>query len=165
MRTTNISAIAVLVLALSPLGAADTKEPASSMERQNISNQFWWPERLDLAPLRQHAAESNPLGRQYNYSKEFKELDIQAIKEEIKTLMKTSQDWWPSDYGHYGPFFIRMAWHSAGTYRINDGRGGAGGGQQRFEPLNSWPDNANLDKARRLLWPIKKKYGKKILLG
>lgn len=162
MRTTNISAIAILVLSFSSLGAADTKESASSMERQGNSNQFWWPERLDLAPLRQHAAESNPMGRQYNYSKEFKDLDIQQIKEEIKTLMKTSQDWWPSDYGHYGPFFIRMAWHSAGTYRISDGRGGAGGGQQRFEPLNSWPDNANLDKARRLLWPIKKKYGKKI---
>ncbi|TGL11323.1 catalase/peroxidase HPI [Leptospira meyeri] len=162
MRTTNISVIAILVLSLSSLGAADTKESASSMERQGNSNQFWWPERLDLAPLRQHAAESNPMGRQYNYSKEFKDLDIQQVKEEIKTLMKTSQEWWPSDYGHYGPFFIRMAWHSAGTYRISDGRGGAGGGQQRFEPLNSWPDNANLDKARRLLWPIKKKYGKKI---
>ena len=125
-------------------------------------NQFWWPEQLDLKPLRQHAAESNPLGDNFNYAKAFKSLDLDAVKKDIEVLMKTSQDWWPADYGHYGPFFIRMAWHSAGTYRVSDGRGGAGGGQQRFEPLNSWPDNANLDKARRLLWPIKKKYGRNI---
>jgi len=128
----------------------------------NVSNQFWWPERLDLAPLRQHSLESNPMGKNFNYSSEFKKLDLNALKKDIEKMMKTSQDWWPSDYGHYGPFFIRMAWHSAGTYRIADGRGGAGGGQLRFEPLNSWPDNTNLDKARRLLWPIKKKYGSKI---
>lgn len=133
---------------------------ASAMS--NVSNQFWWPERLDLAPLRQHSVESNPMGEKFDYAKEFKKLDIKALKKDIEKVMKTSQDWWPADYGHYGPFFIRMAWHSAGTYRISDGRGGAGGGQQRFEPLNSWPDNANLDKARRLLWPIKKKYGSKI---
>ena len=126
------------------------------------SNQYWWPEKLDLTPLRQHAAESSPMGDNFNYAEEFKTLDLGAVKKDIAELMKTSQDWWPADYGHYGPFFIRMAWHSAGTYRENDGRGGAGGGQQRFEPLNSWPDNANLDKARRLLWPVKQKYGSKL---
>ncbi|MBN7821753.1 peroxidase family protein, partial [Bowmanella yangjiangensis] len=126
------------------------------------SNQFWWPEKLDLAPLRQHAAKSNPLGDNFDYATAFKQLDLQALKAEIQALMTQSQDWWPADYGHYGPFFIRMAWHSAGTYRVADGRGGAGGGQQRFEPLNSWPDNVSLDKARRLLWPIKQKYGRSI---
>ena len=128
----------------------------------NVSNQFWWPERLDLAPIRQHSEKSSPVGSGFNYAKEFKKLDLKAVKADVQKLMKTSQDWWPADWGHYGPFFIRMAWHSAGTYRVFDGRGGAAGGQQRFEPLNSWPDNANLDKARRLLWPIKKKYGSKI---
>jgi catalase-peroxidase len=127
-----------------------------------VSNQFWWPERLDLAPLRQHAVESSPLGKNFDYAKEFKKLDIKAVKKDIQKLMKTPQDWWPADYGTYGPFFIRMAWHSAGTYRVSDGRGGAAGGQQRFEPLNSWPDNATLDKARRLLLPIKQKYGNKL---
>ena len=131
-------------------------------DRQTMSNQFWWPERLDLMPLRQHSAESNPMGKQFKYAQEFKELDLKAVKKDIKELITASQDWWPADYGHYGPFFIRMAWHSAGTYRVADGRGGAGGGQQRFEPLNSWPDNANLDKARRLLWPIKMKYGSRL---
>ena len=138
---------------------APVKDPAI---QQTVTNQFWWPERLDLAPLRQHAAESDPMGRDYQYAKEFKKLDLQAVKADIKKVLTTSQDWWPADYGNYGPFFIRMAWHSAGTYRMMDGRGGAGGGQQRFEPLNSWPDNANLDKARRLIWPIKQKYGSKI---
>jgi catalase-peroxidase len=132
---------------------------------QHVSNQFWWPERLDLAPLRQHAAESNPLGDKFNYAKEFSKLDIKAVKKDIAKVIATSQEWWPSDYGSYGPFFIRMAWHGAGTYRVGDGRGGASGAQQRFEPLNSWPDNANLDKARRLLWPIKQKYGRKISWG
>ena len=126
------------------------------------SNQFWWPEKLNLSPLRQHAAESNPMGTDFNYAEAFKNLDLDAVKKDIEALMTTSQDWWPADYGHYGPFFIRMAWHSAGTYRVADGRGGAGGGQQRFEPLNSWPDNVNLDKARRLLWPVKQKYGRNI---
>ncbi len=126
------------------------------------TNQYWWPDHLDLSPLRAQAAESNPMGQKFNYAEEFKKLDLKAIKKDLAELMTRSQDWWPADYGNYGPFFIRMAWHSAGTYRTVDGRGGAGGGQQRFEPLNSWPDNANLDKARRLVWPIKKKYGKRI---
>jgi len=126
------------------------------------SNQFWWPEQLDLTSLRQNGAPSNPMGDKFDYAKEFATLDLNAVKQDIKKVLTTSQPWWPADYGNYGPFFIRMAWHSAGTYRVADGRGGAGGGQQRFEPLNSWPDNANLDKARRLLWPVKQKYGRKI---
>ena len=125
-------------------------------------NQNWWPEQLKLGILRQHSSLSDPMGADFNYAKEFKSLDLKAVKKDIFDLMTTSQDWWPADFGHYGPFFIRMAWHSAGTYRIHDGRGGAGAGTQRFAPLNSWPDNANLDKARLLLWPIKKKYGKKL---
>jgi catalase-peroxidase len=128
-------------------------------------NQFWWPEQLDLSPLRQHAAESNPLGENFDYAKAFLSLDLNVVKQDIAKVLTTSQDWWPADYGNYGPFFIRMAWHGAGTYRTGDGRGGASGAQQRFEPLNSWPDNANLDKARRLLWPIKQKYGERISWG
>ena len=129
------------------------------------SNQFWWPDQLDLSPLRQHAEKSNPLGADFDYAKAFASLDLNAVKADIKTVLTTSQDWWPADYGNYGPFFIRMAWHGAGTYRTFDGRGGADGAQQRFDPLNSWPDNGNLDKARRLLWPIKQKYGQKISWG
>ena len=130
--------------------------------QQPTPNQFWWPDQLDLSPLRQNSAESNPLGEGFNYAKAFASLDLKAVKQDVQKVLTTSQPWWPSDYGNYGPFFIRMAWHSAGTYRVGDGRGGAGGGQQRFEPLNSWPDNGNLDKARRLLWPVKQKYGQKI---
>jgi len=124
--------------------------------------QNWWPEKLDLQPLRQHSAESNPYGANFNYAKEFQSLDLKAVKKDINAILTSSQPWWPADYGNYGPFFIRMAWHSAGTYRVGDGRGGAASGQQRFEPLNSWPDNVSLDKARRLLWPVKQKYGRKI---
>ena len=126
------------------------------------SNRDWWPNLLKLNILRQHSSLSNPMGDAFNYAEEFKTLDLDAVKKDIFDLMTTSQDWWPADYGHYGPLFIRMAWHSAGTYRITDGRGGGGSGSQRFAPLNSWPDNANLDKARLLLWPVKQKYGKKI---
>ncbi len=176
MIKTNLATSVLLALTVSQIGCATKGSTAittesipekgtamsNAVDRQTMSNQFWWPERLDLAPLRQHGDASNPMDKSYRYAQEFKKLDLNAVKADIKALMTTSQDWWPSDYGNYGPFFIRMAWHSAGTYRIQDGRGGAGGGQQRFEPLNSWPDNANLDKARRLLWPIKEKYGSKI---
>ncbi|WP_281545853.1 catalase/peroxidase HPI [Grimontia sp. SpTr1] len=123
------------------------------------SNQFWWPDQLNLAPLRDHGLESNPYGESFDYASAFAQLDLNQVKKDISEVLTTSQPWWPADYGHYGPFFIRMAWHAAGTYRVHDGRGGAGGGQQRFDPLNSWPDNGNLDKARRLLWPVKQKYG------
>jgi catalase-peroxidase len=126
------------------------------------TNRDWWPNELTLNVLRQHSSLSNPMGEKFNYAEEFKKLDFNALKTDLQTLMTDSQEWWPADFGHYGPFFIRMAWHSAGTYRIGDGRGGAGAGQQRFAPLNSWPDNVSLDKARRLLWPIKQKYGRKI---
>lgn len=129
---------------------------------EGTSNQDWWPNQLKLNILRQHSAKSNPLGEDFDYAEEFKKLDLDAVKQDIFALMTDSQDWWPADYGHYGPLFIRMAWHSAGTYRIADGRGGAGTGTQRFAPLNSWPDNGNLDKARMLLWPVKKKYGNKL---
>ncbi len=130
-----------------------------------VPNKFWWPDQLDLSVLRAHDARSNPLGQDFDYATEFEKLDLDAVKADIKQVLTTSQDWWPADYGNYGPFFIRMAWHSAGTYRTIDGRGGSDGGQLRFDPLNSWPDNANLDKAKRLLWPVKQKYGKSLSWG
>ena len=132
------------------------------MANQAPTNRFWWPDLLDLSPLRQQAPASSPMGDDFNYAEEFKTLDLAAVKKDIEAVMTASQDWWPADYGHYGPLMIRMAWHGAGTYRVADGRGGARGGQMRFEPLNSWPDNANLDKARRLIWPVKAKYGRKL---
>lgn len=133
-----------------------------SVAGSGTRNRDWWPNQLKLNILRQHSSLSNPMGGNFNYAEEFKSLDLEAVKKDLHALMTDSQDWWPADFGHYGPFFIRMAWHSAGTYRTGDGRGGAGAGQMRFAPLNSWPDNTNLDKARRLLWPIKQKYGRKL---
>ena len=126
------------------------------------ANAKWWPNQLDLKSLNHNSPESDPMDPDFDYAEEFLSLDLEALKKDVIEVMKTSQDWWPADYGHYGPFFIRMAWHSAGTYRIADGRGGAGEGILRFAPLNSWPDNVNLDKARLLLWPVKQKYGRKI---
>jgi catalase-peroxidase len=142
--------------------ATEAMCPIEHTSGRGRSNRDWWPDRLNLNVLHQRSPLSNPMGKGFHYAEEFKSLDLGAVKKDLLALMTDSQDWWPADFGHYGPLFIRMAWHSAGTYRIGDGRGGAGAGQQRFAPLNSWPDNVSLDKARRLLWPIKQKYGRKI---
>ncbi|MCJ9430084.1 catalase/peroxidase HPI [Kordiimonas marina] len=139
--------------------------PAAMAEDKPITNDYWWPNRLNLAPLRQNSPASNPMGQDFDYAKAFNSLDLNEVKKDLVKVMTTSQDWWPADFGNYGPFFIRMAWHAAGTYRMMDGRGGADGAMQRFAPLNSWPDNTNLDKARRLLWPVKEKYGRNISWG
>jgi catalase-peroxidase len=146
--------------------ASESENPAIPSPRPKKvrprTNKDWWPDQVDLSPLQQHSSRTNPMGERFNYAEAFKSLDVEALKRDLIQVMRTSQEWWPADYGHYGPLFIRMSWHAAGTYRIADGRGGGGQGAQRFAPLNSWPDNANLDKARRLLWPIKQKYGRSI---
>src|SRR5947208_11917056 len=147
--------------------ASETKSPAlngtnGTAAPKARSNRDWWPNLLPLEILHQNSPLADPMGEEFNYAEEFKKVDLNALKQDVEKVMTTSQDWWPADYGHYGPLFIRMAWHSAGTYRIADGRGGAASGDQRFAPLNSWPDNASLDKARRLLWPVKQKYGRSL---
>ncbi len=175
MRNRNFPIITTAVLAallVAPPATAAANEDVRTASASSaahagaaMQNRHWWPSLLDLGPLRQNAAKSNPLGAQFDYAAEFSQLDLNAVKADIRQVLTTPQPWWPADYGNYGPFFIRMAWHSAGTYRTFDGRGGSDGGQQRFEPLNSWPDNGNLDKARRLVWPVKQKYGRALSWG
>jgi catalase-peroxidase len=172
LKYTSIAAVVALSLSATSAFAKDTMSKpkgatgmGTAMPNQAKSNLFWWPNQLDLTPLRDHDARSNPLGEDFSYKQAFKQLDMEALKKDIDFVLTDSQEWWPADWGNYGPFFIRMTWHAAGTYRTLDGRGGAGGGQQRFDPLNSWPDNGNLDKARRLLWPVKQKYGELISWG
>jgi catalase-peroxidase len=155
MRSQYIGVVSLVLAALTPMGA-------SAADVMAKSNQFWWPEQLNLGPLRVHDARSNPYGEDFDYAEAFNNVDMAALEADIETTLTDSQDWWPADWGHYGGLMIRMAWHSAGTYRVHDGRGGADGGQQRFDPLNSWPDNVSLDKARRLLWPVKQKYGRSV---
>ncbi len=158
----STSGAASVSMGFCPLGFDTVKTTAQMFRPRGYTNRDWWPNQLDLSPLRKHAPQSNPMGESFDYRKAFNSLDYQALKNDLRAVLKNSQDWWPADYGHYGGLFIRMAWHSAGTYRVGDGRGGTRAGLQRFAPQNSWPDNANLDKARRLLWPIKQKYGSKI---
>ena len=158
--------LSLLTLAAIVIGSSSFTLPAlATAQERATTNEYWWPNRLDLTPLRQNAPASNPLGSGFDYASAFESLDLDAVTRDLEALMTTSRDWWPADFGHYGPLFIRMAWHSAGTYRVRDGRGGADGAMQRFAPLNSWPDNANLDKAQRLLWPIKQKHGNRISWG
>src|SRR6056300_1365973 len=158
MTRKKLSLCTLIAIGLAPLASMNLATAQDAMP----TNDYWWPNQLDLQPLRMHSPESDPMGDDFDYAEAFSSLDLDAVKQDLVDLMTTSQEWWPADYGHYGPFFIRMAWHAAGTYRTADGRGGGGTGNQRFAPLNSWPDNTNLDKARRLLWPIKKKYGNSV---